>query len=432
MQSIKLKIQEKLSTHEWRLVVFASLSAFLTYSCMYAFRKTFTAATFDDLFFLGVHYKIWLITSQLIGYTLSKFIGIRFVSEMKPQYRAKYILLVIGIAQLALLLFAVTPRPWNIVWMFFNGLPLGVVWGLVFSYLEGRKTTEILGAAVSISFIFASGFVKSVGKFLLIHTNITEYWMPFVAGSVFVVPLVISVWMLNMVPPPTANDIDLRTERLPMNKTERRQFLTNFISILIPLTIIYVFLTVLRDIRDNFAAEIWIELGMGNTPAIFSTSEIPVGFGVLIIISLMVLFRNNLKALNASVGLIALGLFVNIAATISFNLNLISGVFWMISVGFGLYLGYIAYHALLFERLIATFRQVGNIGFLFYFSDAIGYLGSVSSFLLKNFFSPNISWVVFFGNLSWILSTIGILLCVLTYVAIQKKSKLSVLKIDLP
>jgi MFS family permease len=432
MQSIKLKIQEKLSTHEWRLVLFASLSAFLTYSCMYAFRKTFTSATFDDLFFLGVHYKIWLITSQLIGYTLSKFIGIRFVSEMKPQYRAKYILLVIGIAQLALLLFAVTPRPWNIVWMFFNGLPLGVVWGLVFSYLEGRKTTEILGAAVSISFIFASGFVKSVGKFLLIHTNITEYWMPFVAGSVFVVPLVISVWMLNMVPPPTANDIDLRTERLPMNKTERRQFLTNFISILIPLTIIYVFLTVLRDIRDNFAAEIWIELGMGNTPAIFSTSEIPVGFGVLIIISLMVLFRNNLQALNASVGLIALGLFVNIAATISFNLNLISGVFWMISVGFGLYLGYIAYHALLFERLIATFRQVGNIGFLFYFSDAIGYLGSVSSFLLKNFFSPNISWVVFFGNLSWILSTIGILLCVLTYVAIQKKSKLSVFKIDLP
>lgn len=431
MQSLNHKIQDGLSKQpQWVFVVFASLAAFFTYSCMYAFRRTFTAATFDQAFFLGIHYKIWLITSQLIGYTLSKFMGIRFISEMKPQNRARYILIVIGIAQFALLLFALTPRPWNIVWMFFNGLPLGVVWGLVFSYLEGRKTTEILGAAVSVSFILASGFVKSVGKYLLIHVNISEYWMPFVAGLIFTLPLVVSVWLLNRVPPPTADDIAHRTKRLPMSKTERKQFLSNFISILLPLTIMYVFLTVLRDIRDNFAAEIWIELGLGNTPAIFSTSEIPVGISVLVIVALMAFFQNNLKALNASLGLIALGLGVNIVATFAFNAQLISGVLWMISVGFGLYLGYIAYHALLFERFLATFKQAGNIGFLFYFSDAIGYLGSVSSFLMKNFFSPMISWVSFFSTLNWSLSLIGILLCILTYVVIQIKYKKTIRILD--
>jgi len=419
---LKNKIQEIISKQpSWLFVVYASLAAFFTYSCMYAFRKTFTVATFDEQFFLGIHYKIWLISSQLIGYTLSKFIGIKLISELKPENRSKYILVVIGIAQFALFLFAVTPSPWNIIWMFFNGLPLGIVWGLVFSYLEGRKTTEILGAAVSVSFIFASGIVKSVGKFLLINTDVSEYWMPFTTGVIFTIPLLISVWLLNMVPNPTADDIAHRTVRLPMTKSARKDFLSKFISILFPLTIIYIFLTVLRDIRDNFAAEIWTELGLGSTPEIFTTSEIPVGIGVLVLVALMVVFKNNLKALNMSLGFVAFGFIVNIVTTILFNMELISGIVWIITVGFGVYLGYIAYHALLFERFIATFKQAGNIGFLFYFSDAIGYLGSVSSFMMKNFFSPNLSWVSFFGTLNIYLSVFGIFLCIFTYVAIQKK-----------
>ncbi len=419
---LKNKIQEFISKQpSWLFVVYASLAAFFTYSCMYAFRKTFTVATFDEQFFLGIHYKIWLISSQLIGYTLSKFIGIKLISELKPENRSKYILVVIGIAQLALFLFAVTPSPWNIIWMFFNGLPLGIVWGLVFSYLEGRKTTEILGAAVSVSFIFASGIVKSVGKFLLINTQLSEYWMPFTTGAIFTIPLIISVWLLSKVPNPTADDITHRTVRLPMTKSARKEFLSKFISILFPLTLIFVFLTVLRDIRDNFAAEIWTELGMGSTPEIFTTSEIPVGVGVLVIVALMVLYKNNLKALNMSLGFVVFGFIINIATTILYNMELISGIVWIITVGFGVYLGYITYHALLFERFIATFKQAGNIGFLFYLSDAIGYLGSVSTFMAKNFFSPNISWVSFFGTLNIYLSFFGILLCIFTYVAIQKK-----------
>ncbi len=422
MQFIEQKIQKALiNKPQWVFVVFASLAAFFTYSCMYAFRKTFTAATFDDQFLFGVDYKILIITSQLIGYTLSKFIGIRFVSEMKPQNRANYILIAIGIAQLALFLFAVTPRPWNIIWMFFNGLPLGVVWGLVFSYLEGRKTTEILAAVLSVSFIFASGFVKSVGKFMLLNYSISEYWMPFVVGAMFALPLAISVWLLNMVPPPSESDIALRTKRSPMTSVQRKQFLSNFLFILIPITIIYVFLTVLRDIRDNFAAEIWMELGMGNAPEIFTTSEIPVGIGVLVIVALMALVKNNKHALNASFVFIALGFGICAAATIAFQMNVLSGVLWMIFIGFGLYLGYITYQALLFERFIATFKQVGNIGFLFYFSDAIGYLGSVSSFLMKNFFSPTISWVTFLSNLILSLSMVSVILFALTAFFIQKK-----------
>lgn len=419
---MKLKsLKSMAENNELFFVIFAITASFFTYSCMYAFRRAFTVATFDGVFLLGVHYKIWLIASQIMGYTLSKFIGIKLVSEMKPERRAIAILVVIGIAQVSLFLFAVTPRPYNIIWMFFNGLPLGIVWGLVFSYLEGRRTTELLGAGVSVSFIFASGFVKSVGKYLLLNFDVSEYWMPFVTGLIFTLPLLVSVWLLNKIPPPNKRDIALRTKRVPMTKTERNDFLRKFFTAIIPFTLVYIFLTVLRDIRDNFAAEIWMELGQGNASAIFTIAEIPVGVGVLIIISLMIFVKNNLMALNASIGLIITGLVVNILATLAFRSGMMGGLSWMILVGFGLYLGYIAYHALLFERFIATFKYAANIGFLFYFADAFGYLGSVTAFLLKNFFSPDISWLNFFSTLTFILSIAGIIFSLITYQVIKTK-----------
>lgn len=74
-------------------IVYASLAAFLTYSCMYAFRKPYTVATFADYSLWGIDLKIWLIASQVLGYTLSKFIGIKLVSEMTAGKRAKAIIL---------------------------------------------------------------------------------------------------------------------------------------------------------------------------------------------------------------------------------------------------------------------------------------------------------------------------------------------------
>jgi hypothetical protein len=169
MNTLKLKIQEWLSRQPgWIFALSASLTAFLTYSCMYAFRKPFAVGIFEGLSFWGIDYKIWLITSQVVGYTLSKFLGIKYISELRTTSRAVYILVLVAIAEIALLLFWVVPRPYNIIFMFFNGLPLGLIWGVVFSYLEGRRLTELLGAGLSASFIIASGVVKSVGEWVTV------------------------------------------------------------------------------------------------------------------------------------------------------------------------------------------------------------------------------------------------------------------------
>ncbi|MFX5578854.1 DUF5690 family protein, partial [Acinetobacter baumannii] len=79
------------------------------------------------------------------------------------------ILLLLVTAWLALLLFAITPSPYNIFFMFVNGLPLGMVWCLVCAYLEGRTFTDIMGAVLATSFIFASGFAKTVARLIESH-----------------------------------------------------------------------------------------------------------------------------------------------------------------------------------------------------------------------------------------------------------------------
>jgi hypothetical protein len=127
-------------------IVFAISAAFLTYFSMYAFRKPFSVGLYNQDGFFGVDFKVLLILSQVLGYMFSKYIGIGVISGMLHNRRAWMIIYLVMFAEGALFLFAVLPAHLKPFAMFLNGLPLGMIWGLVFSYLEGRKTSELLGA----------------------------------------------------------------------------------------------------------------------------------------------------------------------------------------------------------------------------------------------------------------------------------------------
>jgi MFS family permease len=395
-------------------ILYVTSFAFLSYSCMYAFRKPFTVGMFSEVSLFDIDIKIWFIAAQVLGYTLSKFIGIKVVSEMNANKRANTIVILVLIAEISLLFFAISPNPYKIIFMFINGLPLGIVWGLVFAYLEGRKYTELLGAGLCTSFIFSSGIVKSVGKWLLVDFNVSEYWMPFFTGLIFLIPLLISVYLLNKTPPPSLKDEALRTHRKPMTKVDRLGFLKEFAVIIVVLIVVYALLTIFRELRDNFAAEIWESIGLGNNAAVFTLSEIPVGLSVLACMAVLSLVKNNTLALNLILLIIIIGFIIIGLATFLFQTNLIQGKIWMILIGIGLYLGYVPFNALLFERMIASFKYVGNIGFIMYLADSFGYLSSIAVFITKNFLSAQISWLQFFIQSAYFMSLIGIVLTTLT------------------
>ena len=81
----------------WFLALWCVLAAFGAYACMYGFRKPFTAGTYSDTQY-GLQLKGWLVTAQVLGYTISKFMGITVIAEMTPARPAKALLGMVGVA----------------------------------------------------------------------------------------------------------------------------------------------------------------------------------------------------------------------------------------------------------------------------------------------------------------------------------------------
>lgn len=367
-----------------RHLVVAAVAAFCTYFCMYAFRKPFAAGTYDDQAISGVALKTVLVISQLLGYMLSKFIGIKVVSEMPSRRRGPTILGLIVFAELALVGFAFVPVPVKVVMLFFNGLPLGMVFGLVLAYLEGRKHTEALSAVLCASFIIASGVVKSVGRWLIDEQGLSEFSMPMVTGLIFFVPLVVSVLILQATPPPDADDMRLRTERKPMSRRDRIHFFRSYWPGLTLFLFVYVALTVTRTIRDDFGVEIWRDMGVDKKPEIFAQSETLVAIGVTALNALAIMIRRNLTAIRVTVFLICVAFCLVAASTFFQPTHMISPFAFMVMCGIGLYVPYVAFHTTLFERVIAASRHPSNLGFLMYLADAVGYLGYAVVMVVRN------------------------------------------------
>ena len=410
-----------LKNRPWVSSLLAALSAFCVYTCMYAFRKPFTAANFEGIRFLGIDYKIWLVISQTAGYTLSKFFGIKFIAELNNNNRGYTIVKLVGIAWTALLFFAIVPAPYNFIFLLINGFPLGMVYGIVFNYLEGRRTTEFLGAVLSSSFIFASGFTQSAGKFVLVKWGVSQWWMPWVTGLFFFVPLLVFTWLLEQTPLSAESDVRLRTQRKPMNKKERFQFLKTFLPGLFMLVIVYIMLTIIRDYRSNFAANIWQESGHGNSISLFTKTELPASLLVLLVMSLLVFVRKNITALIINHYLIVFGFLLSLAATLLYTYGQMSVFWWMTITGVGLYMGYVPFNCMLFERLIAAFRYVSTAGFIIYVADSFGYLGSDVILVIKNFSHISISYTDFFVKIILIVSLLGIILTLISSTYFSRK-----------
>jgi len=405
--------------------LYIAVICFLTYACVYAFRKPFTIGLYlDEPSIFGVDYKNILVIAQVIGYTISKFYGIKFVSELNRVGRGWSILFLILLSWLPLLLFPLFKSPWSVLFLFLNGLPLGVLWGLIFSFIEGRKASDFMGATMAVSFIVSSGFVKTVGKWIQLTYQVQEKWIPFFTGLVFILPIIILVYLLEKMPNPNSNDIENKSERIPLDRNGRKKFFSMFSFGLISFIFIYILLTLFRDIRDNFAADIWLELGYGNNASIFTTTEIPIAICVLIIIASMIYIKNNKLAFQLSQIIILLGFIICGVATLLFMYQIISGYYWIVLVGLGMYMGYIPFNSILFDRMIAAFRIKGNVGYFMYLVDSFGYLGSVLIIVLKGVMGVAISWTIFYRNGVLALSLIGSIVSIVTILYFNKKYKM--------
>jgi hypothetical protein len=397
------------------LTLFAMTAAFTAYLSMYAFRKPFTAVGYSEisqisLFGVLFSYKPIAVTSQLLGYMCSKLLGVKFASEASFSQRAPIVLGLIAFAELMLILFGLVPAPYNIIFLFFNGLPLGMVWSMLFGILEGRRVTEFLALGLSVSVVFASGIVKGVGLWTIESFNVPVFWMPALTGLLFVPLLLISLWMLSNTPPPDQQDRDERTRRAPMDKAERRKFLKEFFPGVVFIVGGYLCLMTYRALRDDFMDLILADLNYQIDSKKFITIESSVGVCVIAALSLLWFFRDNKHAVWANMVLIALGAILNGSSTLLLYYGYLGPENFYVCNGVGLYIAYVPYQSIFVDRLLASLHTVATGAFLLAICDSGGYIAVVAMNLTKDLVpamtGTEIDWVTLLMMVSAVVTVV--------------------------
>ncbi len=139
-------------------------------------------------------------------------------------------------------------------------------------------------------------------------------------------------------------------------------------------------------------------------------------FGVVAVNGLAVLIRDNRWAFHTALATALAGLMLVGASVAGLLTGRLSGFSFMVLVGLGLYLPYVAVHTTVFERMIALTRDRGNLGYLMYLADAFGYLGYVAVLLAIKAFSIKVGFLHFFTTACLVAAGAGSVLLVLCWV----------------
>lgn len=408
---------KKLSTA--LLILWAGGAALLSYSLVYALRKPYTAAAFEGMTFFGTDYKVAVTTIQILGYMIAKFFGIKIISELKKENRFRFFVYSAVLAEVALIGFGLLEAPYNVIAMFVNGLSLGCMWGVIFSFIEGRKVTDILASLLGVSMVFSSGLAKSFGLFAMNDVGIDPFWMPAVIGG-FALPLLIFMgYLLKRLPHPTAEDIELRNERVVLDGNGRKTLFRKYAPILSLLFIGNFMLLVLRDIKEDFLVNI-VDMS-GQSSWMFARVDTVVTLIILGIFALFIFFRSNIKAILWLMALVIAGCLVMTYVSFHYDTLQLEPVVWLFVQSLSLYIAYLTFQTIFFDRFIACFRIQGNVGYFIAMIDFIGYLGTVTLLSCKELLNIELEWFALFNHIACAVGAVCALLFTIAGVLIYKR-----------
>jgi hypothetical protein len=95
----------------------------------------------------------------------------------------------------------------------------------------------------------------------------------------------------------------------------------------------------------------------------------------------------------------------------------------MILIGFGAYLAYVPFGAVLFERIMASTKAAGTAVFAIYLCDALGYTGSVGIQLYKDLGQAELDYFEFLRLFTYFMAALGTILFVLSAIYFYGKSR---------
>ena len=91
------------------------------------------------------------------------------------------------------------------------------------------------------------------------------------------------------------------------------------------------------------------------------------------------------------------------------RLNL-SPTTWLFIQSLSLYIAYLTFQTIFFDRFIACFKIKGNVGFFIAIIDFIGYVGTVSLLSIKEMLQIKLEWFALFNKMAMTVGILGTVL----------------------
>ena len=135
----------------------------------------------------------------------------------------------------------------------------------------------------------------------------------------------------------------------------------------------------------------------------------------------MVFVRSNLKALSILLGLIIASMVVMAVVSFGYEQLQLNAIAWLFIQSLCLYLAFLTFQTIFFDRFIACFKIRGNVGFFIAMNDFLGYTGTVIVLAVKEFFSPDINWTAFYNLMAGYVGIICFIAFVCSFIYLHQR-----------
>lgn len=272
------------TNNEWKSSAKLAILAPLTYVCTYWWRTPLfclpDSYTNVTILTLGSGVNISYATGSALAFAMGNIVGKTtavFLFTSNFYYKHRFLVLSFMFCLTAFLngfgiaafdsengFVAHSPLAQVIVAAGLGSIPVSTLFGGIFSYLEGRKSTDLLIAALNFGLIVAGGAARS-SAVALIEAGVEPYLMPAVTAAAALVVALPLLFVVDRLPRPSVSDKHERSERGSMSCAQKLALFRRYKHVIGNILFAYMIVMGLRQYRDFFAVELYSN-ALGFTP----------------------------------------------------------------------------------------------------------------------------------------------------------------------
>lgn len=323
----------------------------------------------------------------VVGFGAAKLPAMRLqTSAFFFQYRLSILLWMLFLSMILTGLAGLLPSHFlQISAFFWSCFVSSFLYGGIVTYLEGRRSTEILLASISASLVFA-GTVSRASADVLLRMGCPARFMPLLLGAgAFLVAAFLLV-LTARAPPPNRADVAARSARTPMSPRKQWEFVRDNLFGVVATIGIWACMAGLRSFRDFYTQKIF-SAALNGTPTskVYVLADVPGAVLSFVFLVMMSWVHNSQRALFLMLLTNVAGLLVMAGCTYLFRLAVLDGMDWILLYSAAFYAVYSVLNAPLNERIFAVTRAEGTCSFLIYASDFFGYVVTVGLLMYQSF-----------------------------------------------